>query len=689
MEAMSRVTTALTGSLLLLDDGSEGLRSSMRGLRVIMAIVNATVAFQNLKLRENAKLQSLLNFSIKNTVKSLGTFKTAIVGVGLGLAITAIVALISASDNLNTAYGRQMATLKLFGNVQADAMSNYTKEKNSIEALSRIINNNNEFLSVKNQAYKELQKLVPELAGYTYDEAIATGVLTTAINKQTEAIQKRALTNAFSEAIAAKELEIFKKRNQLEEEERGILSDFGAAFKGLKTQFDAIKNGVLLSPEQIIVITKAKERSEELTKLEEEKKKLQEEYNNVLRETLQVESEIVDTSNSSAKDKKKLQDKLIANQYKLLGLQEKQQEAEVKLQGEKNLALKKTDEERIRSQFITQNRLLDIQEQFAEERLSLNSNDASEQLKYQTTIDGINQQRLINENNLNDQLLKIKEKGILDAAEAEKNRGIAIQESLDGTLKKYDDFYSKEEVAIKQRYIDGVTDENQYLDELNQLTLEKLLARLAIYKAFGLDVTDIENQIADLRIKINQNANKEIANDAKRLTRVVQQSFNQLAKALGDAISEGVAAAVSGKSGLQAFFNSILIAIGGFLQNIGAGLIATATAVEAFQKTLAVNPAAAIPIGLAAIAAGAALKATIDKGVAFAEGGIVSAPTLGLVGEYPGASTNPEVIAPLNKLKGMLDMNGGGEGGYIAETRVSGRDLAIVLNRYNKDAKRI
>ena len=71
---------------------------------------------------------------------------------------------------------------------------------------------------------------------------------------------------------------------------------------------------------------------------------------------------------------------------------------------------------------------------------------------------------------------------------------------------------------------------------------------------------------------------------------------------------------------------------------------------------------------------------------AFAKGGIVSGPTLGLVGEYPGASSNPEVIAPLDKLKGMLNMNN--NSGFVASTTIQGRDLAIVLERYNKDARR-
>lgn len=62
----------------------------------------------------------------------------------------------------------------------------------------------------------------------------------------------------------------------------------------------------------------------------------------------------------------------------------------------------------------------------------------------------------------------------------------------------------------------------------------------------------------------------------------------------------------------------------------------------------------------------------------FANGGIVYGPTLALMGEYAGAKSNPEVIAPLNKLKSLIGENGGGGGG-VYELRVKGRDLVAVL----------
>lgn len=69
-------------------------------------------------------------------------------------------------------------------------------------------------------------------------------------------------------------------------------------------------------------------------------------------------------------------------------------------------------------------------------------------------------------------------------------------------------------------------------------------------------------------------------------------------------------------------------------------------------------------------------------GAMFANGGIVSGPTLGMVGEYPGARSNPEVIAPLDKLKSILGGAGEGQiGAVIAETKISGNDLSILIKR--------
>ena len=64
---------------------------------------------------------------------------------------------------------------------------------------------------------------------------------------------------------------------------------------------------------------------------------------------------------------------------------------------------------------------------------------------------------------------------------------------------------------------------------------------------------------------------------------------------------------------------------------------------------------------------------------------------MGLMGEYPGASSNPEVIAPLNKLKSMLGTSKVVNNTEIAEVkfRIDGRDLVGTLNNYQKYKDRI
>jgi hypothetical protein len=84
-------------------------------------------------------------------------------------------------------------------------------------------------------------------------------------------------------------------------------------------------------------------------------------------------------------------------------------------------------------------------------------------------------------------------------------------------------------------------------------------------------------------------------------------------------------------------------------------------------------------VGIAA-GAGAAVGGLFNKAIpAFADGGIVSGPTVGLMGEYAGANTNPEVIAPLNKLKDMI-------GGQTVQVQgmISGEDIFLSNDRYSR-----
>ena len=123
------------------------------------------------------------------------------------------------------------------------------------------------------------------------------------------------------------------------------------------------------------------------------------------------------------------------------------------------------------------------------------------------------------------------------------------------------------------------------------------------------------------------------------------------------------------------------------IKDIIGALIARGVA-EAVTNALS-NPAFKIapfliPV-LAGAAAGLARTAFNSLIPSFADGGIISGPTVGLMGEYAGARTNPEVVAPLDKLKSMM---GGGVQQVEVFGRITGNDIWLSNNKTNNNRNR-
>jgi len=174
-----------------------------------------------------------------------------------------------------------------------------------------------------------------------------------------------------------------------------------------------------------------------------------------------------------------------------------------------------------------------------------------------------------------------------------------------------------------------------------------------------------------------------------------QQNLNELANTVGGQLSGAfselgnsmVASLGLGESALGSFTASFL---GAALDAVGAALsVSVANAIAgASAGSLLAGPIA--PIVLPALIAGMVglVKSQFASVPKFANGGIVSGPTMGLMGEYPGAKANPEVIAPLDKLQGMMgqrnqNVNVGGE------FKINGQDLVVALQRADRNRSRI
>lgn len=179
---------------------------------------------------------------------------------------------------------------------------------------------------------------------------------------------------------------------------------------------------------------------------------------------------------------------------------------------------------------------------------------------------------------------------------------------------------------------------------------------------------------------------KGVAAINKSIASLQVEGIAGFGEALGVALTGGDISNI-----FQGFANTVASGV----QAIGKQFIALGAVAVAAKNSLATlftNPFAAIAAGVALVAVGAALKSAIGGGVpGFAAGGLVFGPTLGLVGEGVGTSrSNPEVIAPLDQLKGMLsDMGGGGTQRVVISGRLRGRDMALQNARTSRSQRRL
>lgn len=111
---------------------------------------------------------------------------------------------------------------------------------------------------------------------------------------------------------------------------------------------------------------------------------------------------------------------------------------------------------------------------------------------------------------------------------------------------------------------------------------------------------------------------------------------------------------------------------------------------QATSKSAALGPWGWIAFAATGLAQLAAMVSAVKGMSKFADGGIAYGPTIGLFGEYAGASHNPEVVAPLDKLRGMLKGSTGEawNGGEV-EFRIRGRNLEGVLKKRERRMSRL
>jgi hypothetical protein len=276
--------------------------------------------------------------------------------------------------------------------------------------------------------------------------------------------------------------------------------------------------------------------------------------------------------------------------------------------------------------------------------------------------------------------------------ELQTSQSIANGEKRREAKKKAQQKEFDDSIALIKAQGQATNDAERFFIDQNKKIREKAASDLLKSKQFSGT-----NMIAGtavppvlIQVKIDDKSRSQIVQDMDQLTTDISKSVETLGEDLAIGLGEALGNALSGQGNpFEDFAKVILGSIANFIKTVGKQLIAYGIAISKFKAAF-VNPAAAVAAGIAMVALGTAVSSQLKAGPsvpAFADGGIVSGPTLGLMGEYPNARSNPEVIAPLDKLKTLMKPEQS-SGGFIASTTIQGRDLAIVLERYNKDSKR-
>lgn len=266
-------------------------------------------------------------------------------------------------------------------------------------------------------------------------------------------------------------------------------------------------------------------------------------------------------------------------------------------------------------------------------------------------------------------------------AEAENAAGDAAVNSRGETL---EEFKKRSKEESKHRKL-MQQHENEFLQSL--IAEEKQLKANAKAKhdAYEPEEITLEPEEVEAMDPALEKLGKKLAKArdmAKQFGSALQQAVEQGAESIATNMGTMIGGIMAGTNSVRDLGNSLLTGLADLAIDIGKIAIATGIAIQGIKDALtSLHPAVAIAAGIALIALGSAVKGSLAKKAEgmgdvpkLAKGGLAYGPQIAMVGDNPGARTDPEVIAPLSKLQGMM-------GGAHVTGTIKGRDIVLSQER--------
>ena len=234
------------------------------------------------------------------------------------------------------------------------------------------------------------------------------------------------------------------------------------------------------------------------------------------------------------------------------------------------------------------------------------------------------------------------------------------QKVIDGINEELSD-YGDELIKVEAALADAAESQRQLnlaaLDGVD--TLGKLFSKLENVKVGAdkavMSMGEFFSMLENVQVKANQ----------------TKEEFLDMGAVFGQALTE-IAGSFDGTGN---FIMKGLRTLGNMMVNIGNQMIALAVTMKKFRKFIITNPGLAIAAGVGFVIAGQALSNMAQRNLevpALAQGGVAYGPTMAMIGDNRNAAIDPEVVAPLSKLKDMM-------GGNQVEVfgRIQGNDIYL------------
>lgn len=555
-------------------------------------------------------------------------------------------------------------------------------ETGKLKVLWTIINDVTTSTENRAKAIEEIQKLFPSYFGALTQEEILADKGADAYARLTQNIIAASNARAAQEELDAATKSIRENNKYIDSQNEAVKSleaRIKAQQAAIKATRDAVKEGTL-SPEFASGEIAAREQEinrlnkdiaktkAAIEKIDVKNKSLTEDRASLEKEILDYTKERINTSVSEADTKAAEEAAKAAEEARKKQIADAKKAAEeIKKASEEaflaSLPAQDKATEKIRLKYVELRAMAELSK---EDIVRLNTAEAQEIAASNAKF---NAKRLADEAKFREKLAELQRKSFLAGLPDEDAANERIQQQFEKVRAETEKNY-QELLALADGNQAAITALNEwYAQRRIEIANEEAAAIMQSNNAFAAKRMAEETKRREAERKAQERVMRDMTNLQEEWARTLSRQLEgvlfegeNIFEAIGSAfkrmISQMIADALAADL-VSALFSGKGGGIGGFLGGLLGG-------------------------GLKGGGIGGFFKGLLNlgrkfAGFAFADGGIVSGPTLGLIGEYPGARSNPEVIAPLSDLQRYID-HSGVAGRVIVEGQIA-NDVIYLSNK--------